>query len=63
MDWIEPMVTEHLERVSVALADVMVSPSGYLVDYTRERGWKIPSAHTCSKTCCPATPVRLPADQ
>lgn len=42
MGWIEPLVTEHLERVSVALADVMVSPSAYLVDYMRERGWTIP---------------------
>jgi glycosyltransferase involved in cell wall biosynthesis len=42
MRWIESIVDEHLERESVAHADVMVSPSMYLVDYMRARGWRIP---------------------
>ena len=31
-----------LERVSVELADVVVSPSAYLVDWMREQGWRLP---------------------
>jgi glycosyltransferase involved in cell wall biosynthesis len=32
-----------LERASVELADVVVSPSGYLVDWMRSEGWQLPS--------------------
>lgn len=31
-----------LERASVELADAVVSPSGYLVDWMRAEGWKLP---------------------
>jgi glycosyltransferase involved in cell wall biosynthesis len=31
-----------LERASVELADAVVSPSGYLVDWMRGEGWKLP---------------------
>jgi glycosyltransferase involved in cell wall biosynthesis len=30
------------ERAAVELADVVVSPSAYLVDWMREQGWKLP---------------------
>lgn len=36
------LVTEHLERLSVERADVVLSPTAYLVDYMRERGWSLP---------------------
>ncbi len=36
------LVIERLERISVARADVVLSPSSYLVDYMRERGWQLP---------------------
>lgn len=39
---IDALVTEHLERVSVERADVVMSPTAYLLDYMRERGWKLP---------------------
>src|SRR6266540_6641910 len=32
-----------LERASVELADVVVSPSGYLVDWMRGEGWQLPA--------------------
>jgi glycosyltransferase involved in cell wall biosynthesis len=31
-----------LEQASVELADVVVSPSAYLLDWMRERGWRLP---------------------
>src|SRR5207253_5816659 len=31
-----------LERASLELADVVVSPSAYLVDWMRGRGWQLP---------------------
>jgi glycosyltransferase involved in cell wall biosynthesis len=31
-----------LERASIELADAVVSPSGYLVDWMRREGWKLP---------------------
>jgi glycosyltransferase involved in cell wall biosynthesis len=45
------LVTEWLERLSVERADVVLSPTAYLVDYMRERGWAMPArtfvqAHT-----------------
>jgi glycosyltransferase involved in cell wall biosynthesis len=33
---------EALERASVELADVVVSPSAYMLEWMRERGWAIP---------------------
>lgn len=33
----------YFERRSVELADLVVSPSEYMVDYVRNRGWKIPA--------------------
>ncbi|MGN6189349.1 MAG: glycosyltransferase [Conexibacter sp.] len=39
---LDQLVTEHLERLSVERADVVMSPTAYLVDYTRERGWSLP---------------------
>ena len=31
-----------LEQAAVELADVVVSPSGFLLDWMRERGWRVP---------------------
>ncbi|MDO8184078.1 glycosyltransferase family 4 protein [Conexibacter sp. JD483] len=42
METLEMLVMERLERISVARADVVLSPSSYLVDYMRERGWQLP---------------------
>jgi glycosyltransferase involved in cell wall biosynthesis len=35
---------EALERASVELADVVVSPSAYMLDWMRRRGWAVPHA-------------------
>ena len=32
----------HMERTSAELADVVVGPSSYLVDWMERRGWKLP---------------------
>src|SRR5204863_253051 len=34
----------NLERASIELADGVVSPSGYLVDWMRSEGWELPAA-------------------
>ena len=33
---------EALERTSIELADAVVSPSAYMIDWMRARGWKLP---------------------
>lgn len=42
IDNLDLLVTEHLERLSVERADVVMSPSAYLVTYMRHRGWTLP---------------------
>jgi len=39
---LDDLVTEHLERVSVERADVVLSPTAYLLEYMRSRGWRLP---------------------
>ena len=38
----EQLVTEQLERLAVERADVVLSPSMYMLDYMRARGWRLP---------------------
>jgi glycosyltransferase involved in cell wall biosynthesis len=35
---------EALERAAIELADVVVSPSAYMLDWMRDRGWRLPRA-------------------
>lgn len=35
---------DFMERESVALADAVISPSSYLLDWLRNRGWSLPAA-------------------
>ncbi len=42
IEQVDMLVTEHLERLSVERADVVLSPTAYLVDYMRDRGWTLP---------------------
>jgi O-antigen biosynthesis protein len=42
IEQVDMLVTEHLERISVERADVVLSPTAYLVDYMRDRGWVLP---------------------
>ncbi len=37
----EDLQADHLERVSVELADVVVSPSRYMVQWMKGQGWKL----------------------
>jgi glycosyltransferase involved in cell wall biosynthesis len=39
----EVLATSVLERAAIALADVVVSPSAYLVGWMRDQGWTLPS--------------------
>ncbi|MEM6705643.1 MAG: glycosyltransferase [Acidobacteriota bacterium] len=38
----DDLVTDHLERRSAELADVVVSPSAYLLEWLEEDGWALP---------------------
>jgi glycosyltransferase involved in cell wall biosynthesis len=38
-----PIIGAYLERRSVELADALISPSQYLVDWMVARGWKLPA--------------------
>ncbi|MHC5033687.1 MAG: glycosyltransferase [Planctomycetota bacterium] len=38
----DELATSFLERRSVAMADVVVSPSQYLLNWMRKRGWQLP---------------------
>jgi glycosyltransferase involved in cell wall biosynthesis len=33
---------DHIERAGVAMSDVVISPSAYLLDWTRSQGWELP---------------------
>ena len=39
---IDALVDDHLERTSVEHADVVISPSAYMLDYLKERQWTLP---------------------
>jgi glycosyltransferase involved in cell wall biosynthesis len=38
----QEFAADFLERASVALADVVISPSAYMVDWMESRGWELP---------------------
>src|SRR2546423_3904838 len=42
-DVVELLRVSGLERASVELADVVVSPSAYLLDWMRGQGWRLPN--------------------
>jgi glycosyltransferase involved in cell wall biosynthesis len=42
--WPAAFEVEALERAAIELADVIVSPSAYMVDWMRGRGWRLPRA-------------------
>lgn len=43
MDGPGDLETDFMERESVALADVLTSPSQYMLGWMRERGWRMPA--------------------
>jgi O-antigen biosynthesis protein len=52
---IDALVDEHLERVCVELADVVISPSAYMLNYMEERGWKLPDRRFVQQYILPPT--------
>jgi O-antigen biosynthesis protein len=38
----QEFAADFLERTSVALADVVISPSAYMVDWMKSKGWSLP---------------------
>jgi glycosyltransferase involved in cell wall biosynthesis len=42
--WPASFEVEALERATIELADAVVSPSAYMVDWMRNRGWRLPHA-------------------
>lgn len=41
--WPASFEVEALERATIALADVVVSPSDYMIKWMRDRGWRLPN--------------------
>lgn len=56
----EELETDYLERRSLELADVVWSPSQYLLRWERDRNWKLPEA-TFVQPCLAPPPVGVPA--
>jgi GT2 family glycosyltransferase/glycosyltransferase involved in cell wall biosynthesis/Tfp pilus assembly protein PilF len=52
---IEDLENDFVERASVKLADVVVSPSHYLLDWMKEQGWELPSECYVQQYVRPAT--------
>jgi len=42
---LDDFADDFTERRSVARCDVLISPSGYMVDWMRARGWDVPERH------------------
>lgn len=59
LETLDQLVTEQLERLSVERADVLMSPSAYLVDYMRERGWRLPTRTFVQQYARPQSVRRL----
>ena len=52
---IEDLENDFVERASVKLADVVVSPSRYLFDWMKEQGWELPAECYVQQYVRPAT--------
>ncbi|GBD56959.1 glycosyltransferase [Gluconobacter wancherniae] len=50
----EDLETEFLERQCIALADHMVSPSVYLINWMKRRNWVLPETYEALPNCAPA---------
>jgi glycosyltransferase involved in cell wall biosynthesis len=48
-----PVITAYLERRSAELADALISPSHYLIDWMKSRGWLMPPAHQVIQNIVP----------
>ena len=63
VDDVDLLVTEQLERVSVARADVLMSPTAYLLSYMRTRGWTLPERTFVQPLAQPRAVRRLTEQQ
>lgn len=43
IDRVDDLELDHIERKSVAWADILLAPSHYLLDWMTERGWTLPA--------------------
>jgi GT2 family glycosyltransferase len=61
----EDLVVDFMERRSVALADVVASPSRYMLEWMRADGWRLPETTTVAPNVLatpPASRARRPED-
>lgn len=58
VDSTEDMVRDYMERLSVQLADVVVSPSQYLLRWMSEQGWTLPERTYVEQYVRPSTARR-----
>lgn len=47
----------YFERRTAELADIIISPSDYMVDYVQKRGWKLPSSTYVIPNIVQASPI------
>ena len=57
VDRVEQLTLDAMERKSVALADVVVSPSNYLLEWVRSWGWELPEHVHVHPYVSPEVPV------
>jgi glycosyltransferase involved in cell wall biosynthesis len=53
---LHPISVDYLERRSVELADDLVSPSAYLVDWMRGKNWRLPASTRVIQNALPVEP-------
>jgi glycosyltransferase involved in cell wall biosynthesis len=57
---LHPIAVSYLERRSAELADVLISPSRYLVDWMSARGWKLPERTRVIQNLLPPVAASAP---
>jgi O-antigen biosynthesis protein len=54
----EELEIDHMERECVRLADIVWSPSRYMVQWMKERGWKLPAGIMVRPNICVERPIQ-----
>ena len=44
MNSLDDLVLDHMERQALEWADVVFSPSGFMLDWVRQHGWALPAS-------------------
>jgi len=60
---LDQMAADFMERESVRLADVVLSPSNYLLQWMRDDGWKLPASVFVSPNVVPDSVLARRADR